>query len=241
MDDLQKEIGKRIAAQRKKLHISQNELATKLDKSLRTVQKYESGEIDMSISVLEQIAEILEISISDLIGFDCPHIILESMADVYDFFFELYRKEGIFYDIYFERGPETIRKAHIIFDLHKSDYNVDMYNLLQKLKTNIHAYENFFISYSTLEDWETTEKSRARKHKLTDKEIEELDSMTFYKKRDEAYQRIFEEQLEQKRRKRQKAIEEGRLDELDIFDKYDPAFDNDYDGSNEDDSGDSGQ
>ena len=50
MDNLQTLIGERIAKQRKQLRISQTELAEQLGKSLRTVQKYESGEIDMSVS-----------------------------------------------------------------------------------------------------------------------------------------------------------------------------------------------
>ena len=232
MDDLQVEIGKRIAAQRKKLHMSQSELAIRLDKSLRTVQKYENGEIDMSISVLEQISNILEMPISDLIGYNTPHIILESMADVYDFFFELYRKEGIFYDIYIERGPETIRKAHVIFDLHKSDHNIDMYNILKKLKTNLHAYETYFITYSTLEDWETTEKNRAKDRKLTNKEIEELDTATYYKRREEAYQRFIDEEIAKKKAKKEKAIREGRLDELTEFDEYDESLDRHKDDKN---------
>lgn len=60
MDNLQTLIGERIAKQRKQLRISQTALAEQLGKSLRTVQKYESGEIDMSVSVLEQIANILK-------------------------------------------------------------------------------------------------------------------------------------------------------------------------------------
>ena len=70
MDNLQTLIGERIAKQRKQLRISQTELAEQLGKSLRTVQKYESGEIDMSVSVLEQIADILKMPINSLIGYD---------------------------------------------------------------------------------------------------------------------------------------------------------------------------
>lgn len=40
------EIGERIKSARKAAGLSQTELATRLDKTLRTIQKYESGEIE---------------------------------------------------------------------------------------------------------------------------------------------------------------------------------------------------
>ena len=45
------EIGERIKAARKAAHLSQTELAQRLDKTMRTVQKYESGEIEPSIAI----------------------------------------------------------------------------------------------------------------------------------------------------------------------------------------------
>ena len=107
MDNLQTLIGDRIAKQRKQLRISQTELAEQLGKSLRTVQKYESGEIDMSVSVLEQIANILKMPINYLMGYDSSHIKLETLADVYAYLFELDRKKELKFDIDFIKGPES--------------------------------------------------------------------------------------------------------------------------------------
>ena len=56
------EIGERIKAARKAAHLSQTELAQRLDKTMRTVQKYESGEIEPSIAMINAIAKILDIS-----------------------------------------------------------------------------------------------------------------------------------------------------------------------------------
>ena len=95
MDNLQTLIGERIAKQRKQFRISQTELAEQLGKSLRTVQKYESGEIDMSVSVLEQIADILKMPINYLIGYDSSHIKLETLGDVYAYLFELDQKQDL--------------------------------------------------------------------------------------------------------------------------------------------------
>ena len=47
----QKEIGLRIRSYRKEKGLSQTELAERIGKSLRTIQKYERGEIEMSVAV----------------------------------------------------------------------------------------------------------------------------------------------------------------------------------------------
>ncbi len=58
-------IGQRIKQLRKRKGLNQTELAQMLKKSLRTVQKYETGEIEVSIAVVNQIADLLD-STADL-------------------------------------------------------------------------------------------------------------------------------------------------------------------------------
>ena len=58
MNEINKLVGERIATIRKYNRINQVDLAEKLGKSLRTVQKYESGEIDIPLSTLAEVAEI---------------------------------------------------------------------------------------------------------------------------------------------------------------------------------------
>lgn len=53
-------IGQRIKQLRKRRGLNQTELAQMLKKSLRTVQKYETGEIEVSIAVVNQIADLLD-------------------------------------------------------------------------------------------------------------------------------------------------------------------------------------
>ena len=52
MNSQKAEIGLRIKEARKALNMSQTELANHLEKTLRTVQKYESGEIEPSIAMV---------------------------------------------------------------------------------------------------------------------------------------------------------------------------------------------
>ncbi len=61
-----KTIGQRIEEERRAHQLTQDEFAKALGKSLRTIQKYESGDIDAPLSVLYEIAEVFGISIAEL-------------------------------------------------------------------------------------------------------------------------------------------------------------------------------
>lgn len=74
-------IGKRIAVCRKEKGIKQAELAKKLGKSVKTVQRYESGDIDLSLSLLEKISNVLEVPINYLIDYT-SNMDFESVSDV---------------------------------------------------------------------------------------------------------------------------------------------------------------
>ena len=74
------EIGKRIRAARKAAKLNQTELAMKLDKTMRTIQKYESGEIEPSLGMINAIAKILNVSPADLVGYQKPNIELTCLS-----------------------------------------------------------------------------------------------------------------------------------------------------------------
>lgn len=59
-------IGDNIKKYRKINKITQTELATKLNKSLRTIQKYESDDVTPSIQTLKSITEILNVQLDQL-------------------------------------------------------------------------------------------------------------------------------------------------------------------------------
>ena len=61
-------IGLNIKKYREEKGLTQTELADKLGKTLRTVQKYESGEILPSINNVYEIAKALEVFSNDIIG-----------------------------------------------------------------------------------------------------------------------------------------------------------------------------
>lgn len=61
-------VGNNIKTLRKKNKITQKKLAADIDKSERTLQKYESGELEPNIDTLNKIAVALDVSVSDLLG-----------------------------------------------------------------------------------------------------------------------------------------------------------------------------
>ena len=63
-------IGLRIRTLRKRKGYNQQELADILGKSLRTVQKYESGEIEVSIAMANQLAKVLDTTPTFLFGYE---------------------------------------------------------------------------------------------------------------------------------------------------------------------------
>jgi len=92
-------IGQRIKLLRKRKGLNQTELAQRLKKSLRTVQKYETGEIEVSIAVVNQIAGILDTTSTYLLGYEASTTQIKTLADVMDFLFKLETVDGIDFKI----------------------------------------------------------------------------------------------------------------------------------------------
>lgn len=64
------EVGASIRQIRKSRGMTQFQLAEVLGKTLRTVQKYETGDIELTISGLEQVADALNVEPMDLLGYN---------------------------------------------------------------------------------------------------------------------------------------------------------------------------
>lgn len=85
------EIGRRLKALRKRKGLNQQELAELLGKSLRTVQKYETGEIEVSIAIVNQLAEILESTPTYILGYEVKNEPITNLADIMNLLFQLER------------------------------------------------------------------------------------------------------------------------------------------------------
>ena len=99
--------GARIKALRKKKHLNQIDLANLIGKSLRTVQKYETGEIEVSIAVVNQLAEVLDSTPTYIMGYDTEVTPIRSLADVLNFLFSIEQVDGMDFAIDVKRPPHS--------------------------------------------------------------------------------------------------------------------------------------
>lgn len=173
----QEEIGERIQKSRKAQGLNQTELAEKLGKTLRTIQKYESGEIEVSISTINTIATILEISPAYLIGYDREHIRIETMADVLQFFFKLDDIVEISFEIDNKRiGRDGKFETTITFhgDDRSASYNGTVCQRLEQFEDYRQARASYFGSDASLKSWEEKDLAYYSKDPLHEKQREEL-------------------------------------------------------------------
>lgn len=63
-------VGIRIKQLRKEMKLTQKQLAEKINKTESSIQKYESGNVEIPHSVIENIAETLNTTVSYLLGFE---------------------------------------------------------------------------------------------------------------------------------------------------------------------------
>ena len=98
-------VGARIKALRKKKHLNQIELANLIGKSLRTVQKYETGEIEVSVGVVNDLAKVLDSTPTYILGYDTEVTPITSMADVLNFLFHIEQVDRLNFSIHVNRPP----------------------------------------------------------------------------------------------------------------------------------------
>ena len=104
-------IGLNIKKYRKEKGLTQEELANEIGKSLRTVQKYESGDILPSFDNVNEIAKILGISYIDIIG--DVDVYTASDVDRSD------KKEMVNHPSHYNQGIEAID----YIESHKMNFN----------------------------------------------------------------------------------------------------------------------
>ena len=110
-------IGRKIREARKAANMSQSQLAYRLKKSLRTIQKYECGEILPPLHVIDAIAEILNTTTAHFIGYGNQEICLDTVSDVAAFFYQLNKKENLRFEISVKRSVEDHKwECAVCFD-----------------------------------------------------------------------------------------------------------------------------
>lgn len=69
-----KEISSNIKKFRELKSLTREHLASELDMSVSGYSKIERGEIDLTVSKLQKIADILDVSVSEILNFDATNI-----------------------------------------------------------------------------------------------------------------------------------------------------------------------
>ena len=198
------EIGERVKAARKAAGLSQTELANRLSKTLRTVQKYESGEIEPSIAMINAMAKELKVSPADLIGYQRPSIELNSISDVLTVLYQLNKKAGLRFEIDVKRPPHFDEwTCSLRFDGHNKDaeYNAALCLILEDFAHERHMVETYWSDPESFDAWFERKLAYYSDTSLVDREVEVLSSMERIQRRNE----LDRQMLEQKK----KAAEEN--------------------------------
>ncbi len=152
MNNEEMTIGQRVRKARKEKGYNQTELANALGKSLRTIQKYENGEIEISISMLNELAKALDTTTTYLLGYKTETVKpqITTFADVAVMLFELEKVTGLKFDIDVKRPPRDDKwECSITFDgKAKTELNADMCLFLEDWAN---ARENY--STEQYADW----------------------------------------------------------------------------------------
>jgi transcriptional regulator with XRE-family HTH domain len=170
-------IGTRIRAARKAKGLSQTELAVLLDKALRTVQKYENGEIEPSIAMINEIAKVLGCDSTFLIGYDKETQPLTTVADVMNLLFLLDTVNEINFEIEVKRPPHYDEwECSLKFkgrDINAPS-NASLCLFLEEYRDERDAYREYRHTYDVLKKWMDLTLAYYSHGKLTQKEIIDL-------------------------------------------------------------------
>lgn len=179
-------IGERIKALRKKRGYNQKELANLLGKSLRTVQKYESGEIEVSIAMVNELAKILDTTSTYLLGHQTGDFKFDCLSDVMECLFQLEKISDLHFSIETKRPPHHDGwQCSITFDGKdkSADQNADICLFLEEWENNRESFQDYMISKEAYENWKDKTLAYYASQGVEVTEPEELDETERSKRR----------------------------------------------------------
>ena len=128
-------IGQRIKTLRKRKGLNQTQLANLIGKSLRTMQKYETGEIEVSIDVVNALAKHLDTTPTFILGYETNTAPIRSLADIMNFLFELDKVSSLKFNVDVQKPPRSNEwTCSIRFNGKEmdADHNADMCLFLEQ-------------------------------------------------------------------------------------------------------------
>lgn len=179
-------IGERIKTLRKKRGYNQKELADLLGKSLRTIQKYESGEIEVSIAMVNELAKVLDTTSTYLLGHQTSDFKFDSLSDVMECLFQIEKITGLHFSIETKRPPHHDGwQCSITFDgkYKAADLNADICLFLEEWENNRESFKEYGMSKSAYEAWKDKTLAYYASQGVEMSELEELDEDERIKRR----------------------------------------------------------
>lgn len=179
-------IGERIKTLRKKRGYNQKELADLLGKSLRTVQKYESGEIEVSIAMVNELARVLDTTSTYLLGHQTGDFKFDCLSDVMECLFQFEKISGLHFSIETKRPPHHDGwQCSITFDGkdRSADQNADICLFLEEWENNRESFRDYMISKESYENWKDKTLAYYASQGVEMAEPEELDDTERLKRR----------------------------------------------------------
>ena len=171
-------VGQRIRVLRKRKGYNQQELANIIGKSLRTVQKYESGEIEVSIAVVNQLADVLDTTPTFLLGYETEVAPVRSMADVINFLFHVEQVNGLVFGIEVKRPPHNTEwQCSITFNGRETDanHNMDICLFLESWEEQRDNLRTYGITLEQYREWKVKTLAYYAPAAVESVEPEELD------------------------------------------------------------------
>lgn len=147
-------IGQRIKLLRKRRKLNQAELARRMGKSLRTLQKYETGEIEVSIAVVNQLAELLDCTPTYLLGYESQAAPIRNLADIMGMLFQLEQAAGVSFSVDVQKPPRSREwKCSLSFNGKAADLNADLCLFLEDWESQREDVRAYQMTQAAYQKW----------------------------------------------------------------------------------------
>lgn len=179
-------IGQRIKTLRKRQGLNQQELANLIGKSLRTVQKYETGEIEVSIAIVNQLAKLLDTTPTFILGYETDREPIRNLADIMAFLFKMDEISELDFQIDVKRPPRHDGWACSITFNGKNmaaDHNADMCLFLENWEQERDNVRSYYHDHEDYVKWQEETLAYYAANPVTTKEPEQLDRLERIKRR----------------------------------------------------------
>ncbi len=150
MTTISRHVGQRIKKYRKSKGMTIKEFSDKINKSKATLSKYENGTITIDIETLADIADALEVDLTNLIDYKSPHASAKHLSR------NVYFNQPEYYMYYFDGRQKKIIKSLLSLNFsHEEENNigVTLYNRIDDFNNPEqchHFFTGTLVSYDTV-------------------------------------------------------------------------------------------